>query len=169
MIDSLFPGSVPMSRVNWDAKSEYEYVNNYKLLQGSFGKLKIDKPVDVNKLIRAKYQDNLEFMQWLKAYYEMHQPVDGYDAVAQRQKGKGGARYFPGAPGAARAPRAAAPREPRGAAPRAAAADADAVPPPPEKENRAALAEKGARPGGCLLYTSPSPRDATLSRMPSSA
>ena len=24
-------------------------------------------------------------------------------------------------------------------------------------------------PGGCLLYTSPSPRDATLSRMPSSA
>ena len=26
-----------------------------------------------------------------------------------------------------------------------------------------------ARPNGCLLYTSPSPRDATLSRMPSSA
>ena len=26
-----------------------------------------------------------------------------------------------------------------------------------------------ARHGGCLLYTSPSPRDATLSRMPSSA
>ena len=25
------------------------------------------------------------------------------------------------------------------------------------------------RPKGCLLYTSPSPRDATLSRMPSSA
>ena len=27
----------------------------------------------------------------------------------------------------------------------------------------------GARAGACLLYTSPSPRDATLSRMPSSA
>ena len=27
----------------------------------------------------------------------------------------------------------------------------------------------GPRVGGCLLYTSPSPRDATLSRMPSSA
>ena len=26
-----------------------------------------------------------------------------------------------------------------------------------------------ASPGDCLLYTSPSPRDATLSRMPSSA
>ena len=33
--------------------------------------------------------------------------------------------------------------------------------------------DKGIKPtpsiGGCLLYTSPSPRDATLSRMPSSA
>ena len=29
--------------------------------------------------------------------------------------------------------------------------------------------EAGSRPDFCLLYTSPSPRDATLSRMPSSA
>ena len=31
------------------------------------------------------------------------------------------------------------------------------------------LSKFGYRVGGCLLYTSPSPRDATLSRMPSSA
>ena len=31
------------------------------------------------------------------------------------------------------------------------------------------VAEKVAKSIGCLLYTSPSPRDATLSRMPSSA
>ena len=31
------------------------------------------------------------------------------------------------------------------------------------------FANDGAWPEGCLLYTSPSPRDATLSRMPSSA
>ena len=30
-------------------------------------------------------------------------------------------------------------------------------------------ARRGTRAGSCLLYTSPSPRDATLSRMPSSA
>ena len=30
-------------------------------------------------------------------------------------------------------------------------------------------AAKAQTPSGCLLYTSPSPRDATLSRMPSSA
>ena len=33
----------------------------------------------------------------------------------------------------------------------------------------AAAAARGDDPGPCLLYTSPSPRDATLSRMPSSA
>ena len=34
---------------------------------------------------------------------------------------------------------------------------------------RAAHADVAARAKVCLLYTSPSPRDATLSRMPSSA
>ena len=33
----------------------------------------------------------------------------------------------------------------------------------------ASAAASADRAGGCLLYTSPSPRDATLSRMPSSA
>ena len=31
------------------------------------------------------------------------------------------------------------------------------------------LRDVGSRPGNCLLYTSPSPRDRTRSRMPSSA
>ena len=40
-----------------------------------------------------------------------------------------------------------------------------------EKEVKAELEEAAhdAPTKGCLLYTSPSPRDATLSRMPSSA
>ena len=36
-----------------------------------------------------------------------------------------------------------------------------------EKENKGRVVRM--HPKGCLLYTSPSPRDATLSRMPSSA
>ena len=39
----------------------------------------------------------------------------------------------------------------------------------PVPENLSTLAADRARPQICLLYTSPSPRDATLSRMPSSA
>ena len=41
--------------------------------------------------------------------------------------------------------------------------------PEPEPEPEPAKAEPEPEPEPCLLYTSPSPRDATLSRMPSSA
>ena len=38
-----------------------------------------------------------------------------------------------------------------------------------EEVARAGEPPTAAEPSACLLYTSPSPRDATLSRMPSSA
>lgn len=59
-------------------------INNYKLLQAAFARAGIDKPVEVNKLVRAKYQDNLEFMQWFKALYDSRLPIDGYDAIRAR-------------------------------------------------------------------------------------
>ena len=40
---------------------------------------------------------------------------------------------------------------------------------PPGQKVIEALKPMGGQPYTCLLYTSPSPRDATLSRMPSSA
>ena len=63
LCDYIFPGSVPMNRVNWEAKSDYEYIQNYKLLQVAFTKNRVQRHIDVDKLIRAKYQDNLEFCQ----------------------------------------------------------------------------------------------------------
>jgi RP/EB family microtubule-associated protein len=51
--------------------------------------------VDVDRLVKGKYQDNLEFMQWFKRFFEMtvnDQPAD-YDPAGQRAKGKGGAAY----------------------------------------------------------------------------
>ena len=41
--------------------------------------------------------------------------------------------------------------------------------PPPKGPGPGGPMNPPPGPGGCLLYTSPSPRDATLSRMPSSA
>eukprot|EP00536_Pseudo-nitzschia_multiseries_P015992 jgi/Psemu1/69695/estExt_Genemark1.C_9950009 len=94
LTEYIFPGSVPMSRVNWEARSDYEFVANYKLLQAAFTKNNVQRFVDVPKLIRAKYQDNLEFCQWLKAFYDQSGAYrEGYDGAAVRAKGKGGKKY----------------------------------------------------------------------------
>eukprot|EP00751_Fragilariopsis_kerguelensis_P033877 CAMPEP_0170971018 /NCGR_PEP_ID=MMETSP0735-20130129/44973_1 /TAXON_ID=186038 /ORGANISM="Fragilariopsis kerguelensis, Strain L26-C5" /LENGTH=342 /DNA_ID=CAMNT_0011390897 /DNA_START=55 /DNA_END=1083 /DNA_ORIENTATION=+ len=94
LTEYIFPGSIPLSRINWEARSDYEFVSNYKLLQAAFTKYSVKRYVDVDKLIRAKYQDNLEFCQWLKAFYDQsgaHR--EGYDGRVVRAKGKGGRKY----------------------------------------------------------------------------
>ena len=86
IIDAISPGSVPMHKVSWTAKHDYEYVANYKILQQVFVKLGLKKEIEVEKLIKGKYQDNLEFMQWIKRYYDMNaNPSIVYDAVAKRK------------------------------------------------------------------------------------
>lgn len=94
LTEYIFPGSIPMSRVNWEARSDYEFIANYKLLQNAFTKNRIQRHVDVNKLIRAKYQDNLEFCQWLKAFFDQSGALrEDYDPAAVRAKGKGGKKF----------------------------------------------------------------------------
>lgn len=60
MTDVIFPGSIPLSKIDWSARSDYEYVQNYKLLQNAFNKYNVQRHVDVDKLIRAKYQVRID-------------------------------------------------------------------------------------------------------------
>jgi len=90
LMDAMYPGKVPLSKVNFGAKFEYEYLKNFGILQQVFDKVGIDKRIDVNILVKGKFQDNLEFLQWMKKYFDMHHGGDPYDAVGRRQ-GKGGA------------------------------------------------------------------------------
>jgi len=92
LIDYIFPGSIPMKRVNWEAKSDFQFIENYKILQVAFTKSRVQKHIDVNRLVRAKCQDNLEFCQWLKAFYEYAAPDfrADYDPIMRRSLGKGG-------------------------------------------------------------------------------
>lgn len=89
VIDSIYR-DVPLSKVKFDAKHEYEYIQNFKVLQGAFDKHKIDNFIPVERLVKCKMQDNLEFMQWLKKYWDTYFPGGHYDAAARR-KGLGAA------------------------------------------------------------------------------
>lgn len=96
IFDMMFPQTIPMSRVNWEARSDYEFVQNYKLLQNGFNKHHVQRHVDVDKLIRAKYQDNLEFMQWFKAFYDqsgVFKDEGEYSPSSVRARGKGGKKF----------------------------------------------------------------------------
>lgn len=84
ILDAIYPGKVPMSRVNWKAKNDYEFVNNFKIVQGVMNKQNITKPVHIDKLVKAKYQDNLEFLQWFKHFFECRYGGQEYNARSRR-------------------------------------------------------------------------------------
>jgi len=84
ILDSIY-GDIPMARVKMNAKQEYEYLSNFKVLQTAFKNKKIDKPIPVEKLVKCKMQDNLEFMQWIKRFWENNYPGHAYDPVARRK------------------------------------------------------------------------------------
>lgn len=84
IIDSIY-GDVPMARVKMNAKHEYEYLANYKILQTTFKAHKIDKPIPIERLTKCKMQDNLEFCQWIKRFWDQNFASEEYDPVARRK------------------------------------------------------------------------------------
>lgn len=159
LLDIMHPGQVPMHKVNWGAKQNFEFVANYKILQTCFLKLQIDRMVDVDRLIKGKYQDNFEFMQWYKRFFEMHVTDKGdYDAAAVRLKGKGGGAYNDangrGASGQSTiiTSASAVPKPPRPAAATKKSAPSAALPKPP------AAAKENQKPGA----TSSAPKPAAV-------
>ena len=84
LMDMLFENCVPIKKVKFQAKLEHEYIVNWKLLQTGFKKVGIDKIVPVDKLIKGKFQDNFEFCQWFKKFFDANYGGHEYDALAVR-------------------------------------------------------------------------------------
>ncbi len=75
----------PIRKVTFAAKAEHESIKNYKVLQQFFGMKGVTKHVDVEKLMKGKPMDNLEFLQWLKGFYDEQCTNIPYDALARRR------------------------------------------------------------------------------------
>jgi len=90
MLDALYPGSVKMNKVNFGAYQEVTYLQNWKLVQSAFEKQNIRKVIPVQKLVRAKFQDNLEFLQWFHQFfvYSYHATED-YNPINRRKRCRG--------------------------------------------------------------------------------
>jgi len=88
--DSIFL-DVPMSRVKFNATAEYAYLENFKILSSTFRKHQIDRPIPVESLVKCKMQDNLEFLQWSKRYWDQYYPGGDYDPLGRRKGAGAGA------------------------------------------------------------------------------
>ncbi|XP_056629354.1 microtubule-associated protein RP/EB family member 1a isoform X2 [Triplophysa dalaica] len=84
-MDMVFPSCIPLKKVKFQAKLEHEYIHNFKLLQGSFKKMGVSKIIPVDKLVKGKFQDNFEFVQWFKKFFDANYDGKEYDPVAARQ------------------------------------------------------------------------------------
>ncbi|XP_071555975.1 microtubule-associated protein RP/EB family member 1 isoform X4 [Temnothorax nylanderi] len=63
-MDMLFPGSVPLKRVKFKTNLEHEYIQNFKILQGGFKKMNVDK--------------------WFKKFFDANYDGREYDAYDAR-------------------------------------------------------------------------------------
>lgn len=76
---------VPMAKVKFAVNTEYQYLNNFKILQSCFTRHQIDRSVPVERLVKCRFQDNLEFLQWFKRYWDANFSGHEYDPVARRK------------------------------------------------------------------------------------
>ncbi|XP_060071082.1 microtubule-associated protein RP/EB family member 1-like isoform X2 [Ylistrum balloti] len=84
-MDILFPGNIPMKQVKFNTKLEHEYIQNFKRLQICFQKLGVDKVIPVERLVKGRFQDNFEFLQWFKKFFDANYDGKDYDPLASRQ------------------------------------------------------------------------------------
>ncbi|PWZ01799.1 hypothetical protein BCV70DRAFT_51501 [Testicularia cyperi] len=155
VIDSIYL-NVPLVKINFAAKHDYEYINNYKVLQETFKRNKIDKPIPVDRLIRCKMQDNLEFLQWLKKFWDSQYGGEPYDPEARRM---GAAAPPPPLPGATTVGAARTAASARSAAQPSAARTATSSRPSASSASSAARRPVGAASGAAAARTQVVPNE----------
>merc|ERR1719474_268792 len=80
----LFTGSVQLRRVKFQTQLEHEFIQNFKLAQVAFTKLGVEKVIPIDRLTKGKFQDNFQFLQWFKKFFDANYDGTPYDAFVER-------------------------------------------------------------------------------------
>ncbi|KJH45413.1 hypothetical protein DICVIV_08537 [Dictyocaulus viviparus] len=82
----LFRDGINLRKVKWNSRNEMDHINNWKVLGSAWRTLGVDKPLQVERLTKGKFQDNFEFLQWFYKFFNANYIDDGeeYDAVGAR-------------------------------------------------------------------------------------
>uniref|UniRef100_A0A8C4I5A5 DNA (cytosine-5-)-methyltransferase n=1 Tax=Dicentrarchus labrax TaxID=13489 RepID=A0A8C4I5A5_DICLA len=84
IMDWVFPGSVDMTKVKFDAQGEDECKHNFSLLHEAFSKKGITRTIPVEELIKGDFKSNFEMLKWFKAFYTENVKSEEYDPVKAR-------------------------------------------------------------------------------------
>lgn len=84
-MDMLFSGCILLKKVKFQAKLEHEFIHNFKVLQGAFKRMSVDKIIPVERLVKGRFQDNFEFVQWFKKFFDANYDGRNYNPVLARQ------------------------------------------------------------------------------------
>merc|ERR1719383_1717957 len=77
IMEKIFPECLISTKIKYDTKIEIYKLHNLKILQGAMTRCKVSQDVPINLLIKGKYQDNFEYAQWFKKFFDCNS--DGAD------------------------------------------------------------------------------------------
>ncbi|ETN61271.1 microtubule-associated protein RP/EB family member 1 [Anopheles darlingi] len=84
LMDVLFPGSVPLKRIKYCTNVEHDFLSNLRLFQNALVHLKVNRSVPIDRLVKGRFQDNFEFLQWFKKFFDANYDGKEYDPQAAR-------------------------------------------------------------------------------------
>jgi len=85
-MDAIHPGTFSFKTVKWNAKYDYDFIINWKILKTAFDKNGVKKHFEIDRLVKARPLDNLEFIQWMKAYFDSNYSGETYNALERRKQ-----------------------------------------------------------------------------------
>ena len=83
-----FKETIPLKKIKFGSKVEVDHINNWKFFQMGLKSVGLDKEINIDKLVKQKPMDNLEFAQWFYKFFDANRTTDTelYDPVFEREK-----------------------------------------------------------------------------------